>query len=143
MASSGVGRNSGTGVLVKVSHAGMQTQELLGALRSPESKPTSFLSSCGTVRLLDQVVAARCGGHLLVLHGVEHWKFPDGCTVAPQLISMDSRWNSVFPQQTGEEGLRRLRIALRLKKDVEHGPVVVEGSPEPMDHPIHLHADLV
>lgn len=48
------GRHGGAGVPVKVRHTGIQLQEFLGALRSTESKRTSFLSSYRRVRRLDQ-----------------------------------------------------------------------------------------
>lgn len=100
---------------VKVGYPGMEIQELLGPLRTPEPKPTSFLLSCVTVRLLDEIVAAGSVSSLLVLHGAEHQQFSDRGAIASELVSMDGLWSGVFPQQTDEEGLRRPRITLRLK----------------------------
>ena len=54
-------------MMVKVSDPGMQIQEFLSAFPSSESLLTSLLSPCGSMFLLNDVVAAGRGDHLLVV----------------------------------------------------------------------------
>ena len=67
MASSGGGGNTGAGVTMEVSDPGVETQEFLSAFPPLEPLLLSFLSSCGSVGLLNDVVAVCCGDHLLVV----------------------------------------------------------------------------
>ena len=53
---------------MKVRDSGMQGQEFLRSLSSFESQLTSLLLPCGSMRLLDQVVAPGRGHDLDVLH---------------------------------------------------------------------------
>ena len=45
---------------------------------------------------------------------------------------MNDLWAVIFTQDSGEEGLRSLRIAVALKEDIEHGFVLVHCSPQPV-----------
>ena len=112
-----------------VFHAGVQAQEFLRAFLPSEPLLTSFLTSCETVRLFDQIVAAGCGDHLLVVDVGQAWYLSDCGTVAPQLIGVDDLWNVIFIQKPSQEGLRSLGVAVALKKDVEHEAVLVDRSP--------------
>lgn len=51
-----LGGNAGAGVMVESVHAGVQTLNFLRSFSPSEFLPTSFLTSCGTVRLLDRSV---------------------------------------------------------------------------------------
>ena len=55
----------GAGMMVKVGHSGVQTQEFLSAFPSSESLLRSFLSPCGSMFLLDNVVASGRGEVML------------------------------------------------------------------------------
>jgi hypothetical protein len=65
--SSGLGGNAGSGVMVEILNAGVQTQKFLRSFPPLEPLLVSLLTSCGTVRMFDQVVAARATDHLLVV----------------------------------------------------------------------------
>jgi len=73
-----MGEDGGAGVLLKVRNAGLQGQEFLGSSLVLEADLASFLLPCGTMGLLNQIVAARRGDNLDVLHSVEYGKFPNG-----------------------------------------------------------------
>jgi len=79
--------------------------------------------------LLNNVVAAFRGDHLLVVNICQAWDLPDRGSVTPELIGKDNLWDIVFTQQPGQEGLRRLGTPMPLKENVEHEPVLVYGSP--------------
>jgi len=70
--------------------------------------------------------------HLPVVDVSQARDLPDRGPVAAELIGMDDVWDIVFSQQPGEEGLRRSSVPMPLKEDVEHEPVLVYCSPEPM-----------
>ena len=61
---------------MKVRDSGVQGQEFLRSLSSLEPKLSTFLLSCGPVRLFDQIVAPGGGHDLDVLHVVEHGELP-------------------------------------------------------------------
>ena len=92
--------------MVKVLDPGMQAQKFLSAFSSFEALLTSLLTPCGTVGLLDQVITAGCGDHLLVVDVDQARQFPDRSSVTPQLIGENDLWDIVFTQQPGQEGLR-------------------------------------
>lgn len=93
--------------------------------------------------MLHQIVAAGGGNDLNVLHAVEHRKLAQRRPVAPQLVSMDHLRHVVFPQEADKKGLGRLGVSLFLKQDVQHVPVFVDRSPQPVLDPADLDADLV
>ncbi|GGN42921.1 hypothetical protein GCM10010842_29860 [Deinococcus daejeonensis] len=76
VASSCGGRDSGSGVAVKVRDSGVQGQKFLRSPPSFEAQLVSLLLPCRAMRLLHQVVPARGGPHLNVLHGVDPGEFP-------------------------------------------------------------------
>jgi hypothetical protein len=84
------------------------------------------------VGLFDQIVAASGRHDLDVLHGVEHGKFSESCPIAPELVGMDHLRHVVFPQQSLEERSGGLGVAVFLEEDVQHGPVFVDGAPQPL-----------
>ena len=129
MASSEGGGDGGSGVLVKVRDSGVQGKELLSPSSSLEAQLASLLPPGGTVRLLNQVVTACRRSDLDVLHGVEHGKFSNRRTVAPQLVGVDDVRHVVLTEQPGEEGAGRLGVPVRLEQDVKHGAVLVHRPP--------------
>ena len=54
-------------MMVKIFDSGVQVQKFLCTSSPFKSLLLSLLTSCETVRLLDHVVTARCGDHLLVV----------------------------------------------------------------------------
>ena len=70
-------------MVVEVLETGMQAEEFLRAFLPLESLLLSLLTSCGTVGLLDDVVAARRGNHLLVIDVSQTRDFPDGGPITP------------------------------------------------------------
>lgn len=105
-------------MLVQVRDAGVQGQELLSPSSSFESQVLPFSSPGRAVRLLNEIVAARGRGDLNVLHGVEHGKFPDGRTVAPQLVRVDDLGHIVLTEQSAEEAAGSYCVAVRLEQDL-------------------------
>ncbi|WP_211248937.1 hypothetical protein, partial [Deinococcus frigens] len=61
------GRNAGSGVMVDVLDSGVQPQKFLRSFFSFESLLLSFLTPCRSVRLLNDIVAASRGNHLLMV----------------------------------------------------------------------------
>ena len=55
-------------MMVEVADPGVEVQEFLSAFLPLEPLLTSLLSPCGSMFLLNDVVAARCGDHLLVVN---------------------------------------------------------------------------
>jgi len=130
-------------MMVEVSDPGMEAQEGLGAFPSSEPLLTALLSSCGSMFLLNNVIAARRGDHLLVVNVSQARDLSDGCSVAPELVGMNDLWDSVFSQQPGQKGVRRLGIPMPLKENVEHEPVPVYGPPSPISNAIDARPHLI
>ena len=57
--------------MVKIFGSGVQVQKFLCTFSPFKSLLVSLLTSCETVRLLDHMVTARCGDHLLVVDVVK------------------------------------------------------------------------
>ena len=95
------------------------------------------------MRLLHEVVAARCRNDLNVLHPVEHGKFPQGCAITPELIGMDDLRHVIFHQQPMKKRFGSFGIPVFLKEHVEHGSVFIDRSPQPMFDPADIHVHLV
>jgi len=95
------------------------------------------------VFLLNDVVAPDCGDHLLVVDVSQAGNLSDRGSVTPELIGMDDLWDVVFSEHPGQEGLRSLGVAVPLKQDIEHEPVLVNCSPEPMSDAVDARTDLV
>jgi len=129
--------------MVEVGDPGMQTQEFLSTFPSPEPFLGSLLSSCGSVFLLDDVVALGRGDDLLVVDVRQTRDLPDGRPVAAELIRVNDLWDVVFTQQPGEEGLRGFGITVPLEEDIEHEAVLVYSAPEPMSNAIDARRDLI
>ncbi|GGM20074.1 hypothetical protein GCM10010841_30130 [Deinococcus aerophilus] len=90
--------------------------------------------------LLHEGIAAGGGDDLDVLYGVEHGKLTQCRPIAPQLTGVNDFRHVVFPRQTHEQRLGRLGIAVFLKKDVQHAPVLVHRPPQPVLDPADLDA---
>jgi hypothetical protein len=82
--------------------------------------------------LLNHIVAAGRGAHLLVVDVSQARHFSDRGSVTLELIGMDDLWDVVFTQQSGEEGFCRFGILVLLKKKVEHETVLVYRTPHPI-----------
>jgi hypothetical protein len=61
----GLGGHAGSGVMVEILDSGVQTQKFLCSFLPLKSVLLTSLTPCGTVRLLDDIVAAPRGDHLL------------------------------------------------------------------------------
>lgn len=82
--------------------------------------------------LQGQGLATGCGYDLDVLHRVEDLKLVQGCTITPELVRVRGRWDSVFIQQSAEEKLGCLGVAVTLKEDVQHSAIFIYRSPQPV-----------
>ncbi len=110
---------------MEVLNSGVQAQEFLSAFPPSES----LLLPCGTVRLFDHVVAARRGDHLLVVDTDKTRYLPDGDPGTSELIGTDGVWDVVFSQKSHHEVLGGLGIAMPLKQNIEHKPMLVDCPP--------------
>ena len=128
---------------MEVGDPGVQAQELLSAFPPPESLLLSFLSPCGSMFLLNDVVAAGRGDDVLVVNISQARDLPDRGSVAAELIRMNDVWDIIFNQEFGQEGLRRFSISMPLKENVENEAVLVHSSPQPMTDAIDTRTDLV
>ena len=63
--------------------------------------------------------------------------------VAVQLIGMNDLWEIIFSQQPGQEGLRGFSVSVSLEENIEHEPVLVHCSPEPVADAIDARTDLI
>ncbi len=95
------------------------------------------------MRLLDQVIATRYRNPLLVVTVDPARQFSECGAVAAQPIGVNDVWDIVFTQETGQERLRGLDIAMPLKQDVEHEAVLVYCSPQPVSDAIDARTPLV
>jgi len=129
--------------MVGIGHSGVQAQEFLCAFPPLESLLLSFLTSGRSVRLLNDVVAACRGDHLLVIDIDQTWDFPEGCPIPAELIGMTDLWDVVFAQQPGQEDRCRCCVAMPLKEDVEHKTVLVHSPPKPVSNAIDARTHLV
>ena len=143
MASSEGGGNGGSRVSMEVRDSGVQGEEFLCSFPALEAQLASFLLPGGSMRLLHQIVTAGGGNDLNVLHVVEHGNLTQRRPIAPQLVGMDHLRHVVFPQEADKKGLGRLGVSVFLKQNVQHVPVFVDRSPQPMLDPADLDADLV
>ena len=143
MASSEGGGNGGSRVSMEVRDSGVQGEEFLCSFPALEAQLASFLLPGGSMRLLHQIVTAGGGDDLNVLHAVEHGNLTQRRPIAPQLVGMDHLRHVVFPQEADKKGLGRLGVSVFLKQNVQHVPVFVDRSPQPMLDPADLDADLV
>ena len=91
-----MGGDCRAGVLLKVRNASVQSQKFLCSPWIFEADLATFLLSSGAMRLLNQIVAARRCDDLNVLHAVQHRKFPNGRSVAPEFIRVDHVWHVVI-----------------------------------------------
>ena len=69
--------DDGLGIVVEIGHSGVQVEKRLRSFPPLESELLSLLTPCGTVGLLQDVVTARCGNHLLVIDALQARKLPD------------------------------------------------------------------
>ncbi len=74
---------------------------------------------------------------------LQHWKFPNRCTVTPELVGVNDFWRGVLTKEPSEEHTGRLRVPVRLKQDVEHRPVLIHRTPQPMFGSSDRHAHFV
>ncbi len=83
---------------MEVGHSGVEAQEFLSAFPPFEPLLLSFLSSCGSVFLLNDIVSSGRGDHLLVVNVSQARDLPNRGTVASELIGMNNVWNVIFNQ---------------------------------------------
>ena len=93
--------------------------------------------------LFHKVVAARSGDDLDVLHGVEHREVPNRRPIAPELVRVNDLRNVILAEEAHEKRLGCFGIAVFLKENVQHIPVFVDRSPQPVFDPADLDAHLV
>ena len=87
--------------MVEIGGPGVQTQEVLSAFPSSEPLLTPLLSSCGAMFLLNNVVAAGRGDHLLVVDVSQARDLSDRGSITPELIGVNNLWDVIFTQQSG------------------------------------------
>ncbi len=126
---------------VKIRDAGVQSENFLSSPFEAELAP--FLLSCRLLELLNELVAARRGDDLDVLHGVEHGGLPNRRTRAPKRIRVHDLWHLILAEEAHEQRPGCLGIAVFLKEKVQHVPVFVHRSPHPLFDPADLDASLV
>ena len=114
---------------MKVFNSGVQAQEFLSAFPPPESLLLAFLTPCGTVRLLNQIVTSDSRDHLLMVDIDQARNLPNRGSIAPELIGTDRVWDTIFSQKPHHEVLGGLSIAVSLEQDIEHEPVLVHCPP--------------
>ena len=105
--------------------------------------PASLLLPCRSVFLFDDVVAPGCEDHLLMIDVDQARDLSNRGPVAAELIGVNDLWDTVFTYDPGQEGLRRLGVAVPLKEDIEYEPVLVYGPPKPVSNAIHARTHLV
>ena len=75
---------------------------------------------------------------------VDHTRdFPDGRPVTPKLIGVNDLWEVMLTQEPSQEGLRGFSVSVSLEENIEHEPVLVHCSPEPVADAIDARTDLV
>jgi len=52
-------------------------------------------------------------------------------------------WDIAFTQESGQERPYSFGVAVAVKEDIEHEPVLVHGSPQPTSNTINARTDLV
>jgi len=130
-------------MMVEIGDPGVQTQERLSTFPSSEPLLTALLSPCGSMFLLDNIVTARRGDHLLVINVGQTRDLPNRGSVTLKLIGVNDLWDVIFTQQSGQEGLCSLSVPVSLEQNVEHVPVLVYGPPKPVANAVHRRAHLV
>ena len=75
-------------MIVEVGDPGVQLQKRLRAFPPSKRLPTSLLSPCGALFVLNDVVAARREDHLLMVDINQARNVPDRGTIPPQLIGV-------------------------------------------------------
>jgi len=124
-------------MVVKVLETSMQAEEFLRAFLSLEPLLLSLLTPCGTVGLLNNVVAARRRNHLLVVDVCQTRNFPDRRPITPELIGTDGLWDGIFAQKLGQKSPRCFRVSVPLEQDVQYEAVLVYRPPEPVSNAIN------
>jgi len=127
--SSGHGGNTGAGVMVEVPDPGMQAQKRLRSFPSLESKLLFLLVPCGTVRLLDDIIAAGRPDHLLIVDADQARNLPDRGSVAAELVGINHLWDVIFTQEAGQEDLRSFGGPKLLEENVEYEAVLIHSPP--------------
>jgi hypothetical protein len=92
---------------------------------------------------LNQVVAAGCPDDLLMVDLLKCWKFSDGGPITGQLVGADRIWDVEFAEQASRERPCHFGLSVALQQDVEHDPVFVHGSPQPVTDTANCRTDFV
>ena len=130
-------------MMVEVGDPGVEAQECLSAFPSFEALLTSLLSPCGSVFLLNDVIAAGRRDHLLMVDIDQARDLPDRGSIAAELVGMNYLWDITFTQEPRQEGPGSFSVSVPLKKNVEHEAVLVHSPPQPMSDAIDTCTHLV
>ena len=79
--------------------------------------------------LLNDVVAACRGDHLLVVDVSQARDLSNRGSVTPELVGMDDLWDIVFTQEPDQERLRGLGIEVTLVEGALHEAVLIHCFP--------------
>ena len=116
-------------VVMEILNSGVQAQKFLRTFPLFKSLFWSFLTPCGTVRMLDHVVTAGGGNYPLMVDALQAQDLPDHSAVAAEMIGKNHLQDVVFIQQLCQDVLYRFGVPGPLEHDVEHEAVLVHGSP--------------
>ena len=96
--------------MVKILDSGVQAKERLRLFVLLESKLLLLLTSYGTMRLFNQIVAPRRGDRLLVVQVDRTGDLQDRRPVTSHLIGVNNIWNIVFTPETrrGAEAVHQI-----------------------------------
>lgn len=114
------------GMMLWVLGACVQTQKRLCTFPPLEALLLSLLTSCKMVRLLGNVVAARGGSPVRMVHMIERRTCSIRGPAASPLIGMTDLWDRIFTQKSDQEGLRSLGTVL-LEEKTERQTVPVRS----------------
>ena len=82
--------------MMKVLDSGVQAEKRLRSFPPLESKLLLFLTSCGTMRLFNQIVVARCGDDLLVVNFSQACDLSNRSPTACKLVRVNPVWDIIF-----------------------------------------------
>ena len=128
---------------MKIFDSGVQFQEFLRSFPPLESLLLSLLTSCGTLRLFDDIVTPGRGDHLLVIDIDQTQELSDGHPVTPQLIGVNDLWDVILTQEPSQEGLRSFSVSVSLEENIEHETVLVHSPPKPVSDAIDARTHLI
>lgn len=114
---------------MKIAGSGVQVKKFLRSPHPFKAFLASFLISCRSMRLFNQIVAPGRGNHLTVRCTVKLRQLSNRRSIAAQFIRVDRGWHFICAQECGEERLGCLSVAVFLKKHVQHSAMLINGPP--------------